>query len=250
MAGGGFHPAQVRGSLYERDNIDQTLTFHYNPTEMTFEKEADYVEESTRNDYIQTLTLQKVHGLVVKFDLFLDEWDPVRVIDRSVESSLGWLFNRMGPAAKDEAASDGTIAGGNGRSGSWLDFAQRMASRESGTDTVGSPVLVLGGMRTPFTCLLTKCSAKALLRRPNVVPAVSPLLGSQQQMIQAQIRATTVRGPWGVPLQAQSTSSFQNAQDKISEKAVSAYLDPKPGDIVRAVVSVTLREFVGAPPTL
>lgn len=233
------HPAQIIGYLAEKDNLNERFIFHWNPTSFRFKKTTEWTSLATKNYFIESLTFYGSKGLECTFELFLNEWDQHRAIQRPVEGAIGWLINRMGPVQK-----------GAPRGNNWLDAAAR-AVQNHANQTADPPVLVFVGLRDVFTCVLTDVDITSAIQRPNVTPRSGSKTSGPGQRIAGQDRTATAQA-----LEKAATTGYKIQQAALRRTAgggtqpfnrnYAARMSPKPGDIVRATVQVTLKEFVPA----
>lgn len=236
--GNPFHPAMVVAYLCEQDDLNNRLLFHFNPTSYTFSKEATYESDLTHNDFVESLNHKTSKALEVNFELFLNELDAPRKIQRSVEDSIGWMMNRMSPTEK-----------GAPRPSGWLDTASRAAANGS-KQTSPAPVLILVGLRNIFTCVLTKVEVKSIAQRPNTLPSTNSASTTRAVQSQNADLATPTFNPSFSASTAAALARGQNLQPFPFRNGEGGFLGPsqkKPGDIIRATVNVSLKEFVPSP---
>lgn len=236
--GNPFHPAMVLAYLCEQDDLNDRLLFHFNPTTYKFTKESTYESDLTHNDFVESLNHKTSKGLEVNFELFLNELDAPRKIQRSVEDSIGWLINRMGPTEK-----------GKKPSGSWLDTAARSAANGA-RQTSPAPVLILVGLRNIFTCVLTKVEVTSQVQRPNTLPSTNSASTTKAVQSQNADLATPTFTPLFNASTAAALARGQSLQPFPFRNGEGGFLGPsqkKPGDIIRATVNVSLKEFVPSP---
>lgn len=219
------HPAQVIGYLAEKNSLNQRLIFHWNPTSFKFKKTAEYDSIGTNNFYIESLTPKLSKAIECTFELFLNEWDQPRAIQQSVEASIGWLVQRMGPSR--------TPRGTN-----WLDAASR-AVQAGGGSPVPAPVLVLVGLRDVFTCVLTDLEITSTIQRPNV-----PSRNAQTSTTNQALLATATTGQ---KIKAAALARTAGGGTAPFNTNYALRTTPKPGDLVRATLQVTLKEWVPSP---
>lgn len=222
------HPASIIGYLAEKDNLNERLIFHWNPTSFKFKKSTQWDSLATKNYFIESLTFAGSKGIECTFELFLNEWDQHRAVQRSVEASIGWLVNRMGPVQK-----------GVPRGNNWLDAAAR-AVQNHANQTADPPVLVMVGLRNIFTCVLTDLEVTSSIQRPNVVG----FKAQARAVRQAQLRGSGTVNAARIAIQALNRTAGGGTQP--FNRNYASREAPKPGDLVRASVQVTLKEFVPA----
>lgn len=230
--GNPLRPAMVLGYFCEKNDLNERLLFHFNPTSYTFKKSATWDSDLTHNDFVESIYFKWSKAMEVTFTLFLNELDQPRQIQRSVEASIGWLMNRMAPTEK-----------GKKPSGNWLDIAARAAQNGS-KQTEAPGALLLVGLRDIFTCVVTDVTVRSIFQRPNSLPtsAVSPKVLKGVQTLNAD-RATTTFTPRFDATMAASIARGQNLQPFPFRKGEGGFVGEsvkKPGDIIRAEVDVTL----------
>jgi hypothetical protein len=236
--GNPFHPPMVLGYLCEKDDLNERLLFHFNPTSYKFKKSATYDTDLTHNDFVESLYFKYSKALEVTFELFLNEIDQPRRIQRSVEDSIGWLMNRMGPTEKNKKPR-----------GNWLDVAAR-AAQNGAKQTEPPPALLLVGLRDPFQCVITDVEVESILQRPNALPRSN---SSKIRKAVAAFNADSSTSAFTArfdPEVAAAMARGARLQPFPFRRGEGGFLGPslkKPGDITRAKVNVTLKEFIPSP---
>ncbi len=236
--GNPLHPAMVIGYFYTAQiqdnggiipNQNDRLFFHWNPTSYTFKKSTEYDPIPTKGFFIESLQFKQSNAIVCSFELFLNEWDQQRQIQMSCEASIGWLISRMMPAPSSSPNVPGQ------RGSNWLNLASSLVAR--GTDQLDRvPVLILMGLRDPFTCVLTDVEIVSAIQRPNTVPRPTQKSAVTQALTKAAATGSAIQQ---AALQRTAGSGTQPFNRKYFQATA-----PKPGDIVRATVKVTLKEWV------
>lgn len=236
--GNPLRPAMVVGYFAEKDDLNERLLFHFNPTTYRFKKSATWDSDLTHNDFVESIYFKWSKAMEITFTLFLNELDQPRQIQRSVEASIGWLMNRMGPTEK------GKKPGGN-----WLDVAAR-AAQNGAKQTEAPGALVLVGLRDIFTCVITDVEVRSIFQRPNALPG--PASARARKGVQS-LNADRANANFTPRFNAQTAAAIargQNLQPFPFRKGEGGFVGEsvkKPGDIIRAEVDVTLKEFIPSP---
>ncbi len=217
----------IRGNLVERDNDDEFLEFHWNPSSYQIGKSATWSEKSVQGGH-PTLEYSGVSLTKVSFELLLNNIGQPHKNHRDVESSLQWLFDRLRPRSKEDADRE---KGSANRSLPWLNLRDVEAAN-------APPILVLFGVSRPFTCVLESVEVTTIFQGLGG-PGSEVLAGDAKtitnfgafQRAQSFFNIATSAGELGNPLA--NHISLANDFDKIA----------------RATVSIKLKEYVNDPVT-
>lgn len=149
-------PGRPKGkaSLMERDNPEQILEFHWDPTTYTIKKSAKYGSKTPKKG-TEILTFEGDAATVISFNLFLDDVDQTHKRQRSVEQSLSWLFFRLRSVHPDDRTLPARAA-----------VLPWMGRRIWGAGSEDPPILVLFGLSYAFQCVLTSASVKTIFQSP------------------------------------------------------------------------------------
>jgi hypothetical protein len=209
----------IRANLVERDNEDEFLEFHWNPTSYKIKKSSSWKENAVQKGH-PTLEWTGVGLTEVTFEALFNNIAQPHAIQRSVEGSLQWLFDRLRPRSKEDAAKR---QGRAGRVLPWMNLRDPKASQ-------APPVLVLFGVSRPFTCVLANVDVTTVFQGQNPYGSspvrsnpVNPLSGgTSSRTYGLPSNADALQNPLGDPL------NLANELDAIS----------------RATVNITLKEYV------
>jgi hypothetical protein len=159
----------IVAQLVEVGSTEAPLSFHYNPTTYKIARSVKFDEEESSNSRRTSLQWVKTNVTTVTFKAFLDQFDSNQDVDRliparrSVESSLGWLMNRL------NARIHGTNPGGSEQSfllaasNNW-----RAASRFNADDDIRPPsILIFTGLGGNFVCRMQSCSIGTQMQDPG-----------------------------------------------------------------------------------
>ena len=144
-----------RATLVERDNQDEFLEFHWNPSSYKISKSAGWGEKRS-GTATPTLEWQGPGLTQVSFDLLLnDVWQHEdRPNRKTTEESLEWLFDRL---RNRTIASAGRATPAPPRRVSWLNVRNLSATAEP-------PVMVLFGLARPFECRLASVNINTVFQ--------------------------------------------------------------------------------------
>jgi hypothetical protein len=132
-----------KASLVERDNGNELLEFHWNPSSYKIGKKAAWTDKAVPGGH-PTLEYKGVSLTKISFELLLNNVGNHHTIDRSVEDSLQWLFDRLRPRTKEDVDRKPGLAP---RNLPWLGIRNLSAKAIP-------PILVLFGVSKPFVCVL------------------------------------------------------------------------------------------------
>lgn len=190
----------ARATLVELDNPDEFLELHWDPSSYQIGKAARWAGNKVEGG-TDTLNYSGCDVTKISMELLFDQVDIRHNIQRSVEDSIGWLFNRLRPRN----------AGLLGRRGKTSREGQQWLGIRDPSAAIAPPVLVFFGLRDGFVCVLDSVKVKTVFQAP---PGIRP--------------------------------AANNADERFPTQRLNARLAPS-GEIRRARVNVTLKEYVNVP---
>jgi len=143
-----------RATLVERDNPEEYLEFHWDPTTIDISKSARWSSGPVTGG----TDIQEWNGTGltnVSFEMFLNDIANPHETQRTVEESLEWLYNRL--RSRDKQLK--TAQGRQPQVGRWLSVHDAKAG-------IAPPILVFFGLSHGFECTLTRASTKTQFQRP------------------------------------------------------------------------------------
>lgn len=206
-----------RATLLERNNPEEFLEFHWDPTSYNIGKTAKWNSTGVEGG-TDIFNWGGSSPTVVTFDAFFDEVDVRHKHQRSVEDSMAWLFNRLRSREKKFAAP---------RFGKYSKPREKWLNLSDPEARAAPPIMVFFGLRDGFECLLTSARIKTGFQAPPFPfdPAeqanqiVSGLPPGQQAATRARLQQT-----------------FETIARAVDGRALR-----------RTTVSIELKEYVNAP---
>ena len=197
-----------RAHLVERDNPEEFLEFHWDPTTYSINKIANWsTGGSTKGT--ETFGYGGTSAMVLSFDLFLNDVAQPHKTQRSVEGSLEWLFNHL-------RSWDEKILARKGKrrvTKKWLNIRDPAAAGDP-------PILVLFGLSHGFECIMTKVSVRTIFQ-------ASPAVVTRARFQSGPVSSRAVK----------TASSPRTTSEQYLKRKTS-------GAITRATVGIELKEYV------
>lgn len=215
-----------RATLVERENPEELLEFHWDPTSYNIGKEANWdFKAPTAGTAIAEYT--GCGPTIVSFDMFLNDIGQPHKTQRSVEDSIEWLWNRLRPRSEEAVKRRGFDRTRNRR---WI-------SQHDPTAPKRPPILVLFGLRDGFECVMTSCRLRTIFQAPPLGGEFGLVFGNatNQTGVNRELGFNLgIRGDGGGAFPDRA-SAAEHARS-VGGKAIT-----------RATIAITLKEFVNAP---
>ena len=208
--------AGKRATLIERDNPDEFLEFHWDPTSYNISKTGKWNSEGVEGG-TDIFNWSGSSPTAITFDAFFDEVDIRHKHQRTVEDSMAWLFNRLRSRDKKFAAP---------RFGRYSRRLEKWLNVRDPESRAPPPIMVFFGLRDGFECVLLSARIKTVFQAPPF-----PFDAAEQA---AEI-ARTFPGDSRI---ATLQRNFELAG--ITSRGYA---------LRRTVVSIELKEYVNAPAT-